>query len=68
VYLHLNFKEPPPVELLRWTIAEKFGWTLEYIDGLTLPDVFEFLLIEEGRGKAMKTQQNLSKGGKRAYR
>jgi hypothetical protein len=33
-------------------LAERFGWTLDYIDSLPLPDLFEFFAIEEGREKA----------------
>jgi hypothetical protein len=44
-------------------MAEKFGWTLDYIDSLSVTEVHEWLNIEEGKAKAMPTP---SKGkGKR---
>lgn len=41
-----------PFELLRWSLAERFGWTLEEIDALSMSDLEEFLQIEDGRSKA----------------
>jgi hypothetical protein len=49
--------------LVRWSLAERFGWTLEYIDGLSIADLFEFYEVEEGREKAMT--QKLPNRGKR---
>lgn len=43
---------PPPWELLRWSMAERFHWTLEQVDGLSLADLREFFQIEDGRYKA----------------
>jgi hypothetical protein len=33
-------------------LAEKFGWTLEYIDTLSLGDILDFWQIQDGRTKA----------------
>lgn len=41
-----------PFELLRWTIAERFGWTLAEVDALTGADLAEFFNIEDGKIKA----------------
>ena len=30
---------------MRWRIAERYGWPLEYIDGLDLTDVQECLTV-----------------------
>lgn len=38
-----------PLEALRWLLAERFGWTLEYVDSLSVADVHEFLQVEDGR-------------------
>jgi hypothetical protein len=62
VYLALKFKKPPPFELVRWSMAERFGWTLDYIDSLSIDDLFEFYEVEEGRNKAMP--QSKSRGKK----
>jgi len=40
------------MELIRWRLAEKFGWTLDYIRSLTLADLQEYLQIEDGRANA----------------
>ena len=37
---------------MRWTIAERFGWTLEYIDSLPISELFDWFQIEDGRDKA----------------
>ena len=39
-------------EQVRWQIAEKFGWTLEYIDSLALSDVHEYLQVQDGLSHA----------------
>ena len=36
---------------LRWEIAKETGWTLEYIDELSLNDVWEYLSIKSGTAK-----------------
>jgi len=41
-----------PLEVIRWQMAERFGWTLEYVDALNLKDLHEYLQIEDGRAKA----------------
>ena len=33
-------------------MAEQFGWSLDYIDSLTIADLHEYLQIEHGKGKA----------------
>lgn len=42
----------PPREYWRWYIAEKFGWTLDYVDSLSMQEMENFYQIEDGRGKA----------------
>jgi hypothetical protein len=42
----------PALDLIRWSMAERFGWTLDYIDNLPLGEVYDFIRIEEGRAKA----------------
>jgi hypothetical protein len=38
--------------LIIWNLAEKFGWTLEYIESLPITKIFEYLQIQEGKAKA----------------
>jgi hypothetical protein len=35
----------------RWRMAAETGWTLEYIDGLTMEDVREWLSIKDAEAK-----------------
>lgn len=41
-----------PAEYIRWQIAERFGWTLEQVDALTMADFHEYLQIQDGIAKA----------------
>jgi len=41
-----------PWELDRWELAEKFGWTLEYIDSLPVTELHEYIMVQMGRAKA----------------
>ena len=41
------------MEVIRWNLAERFGWTLEYIDSLPVSVLHEFLQIQAGK-KEMK--------------
>jgi hypothetical protein len=36
-------------------MAETFGWTLDYIDGLSLSELYEYLQIQDARAKAGKS-------------
>jgi len=49
-----------PYALLRWRIARETGWTLEYIDGLSLADIHEREQVLDGEAKAYHHRQ----GGK----
>lgn len=44
-------ESPAPVELLRWQIAERYGWSLEYIDNLSMADIHEYLQIQDAKAK-----------------
>ena len=41
-----------PVEDFEWTLAERFGWTLEYIQALPEARIRQYVEIERGRGMA----------------
>jgi len=36
-------------------MAERFGWTLEYIDSLPLGDIHEMMQVDDGRRSARKS-------------
>lgn len=51
-----------PIEKLRWDLAERFGWTLEYIDALSMEELHEYLQVQDGLGKASTSLLNKRKG------
>jgi hypothetical protein len=40
-----------PWEFWRWQIAERFGWTLDTVDALSMGDLGEWFQIEDARAK-----------------
>lgn len=38
-----------------WTLAERFGWTLDYIEGLPMARLRELLQIDDGRSKSQNS-------------
>ncbi len=46
---------PQPLEMGRWELAERFGWTLEYVDALSVDKLHEYLQVQVGRGKAARS-------------
>lgn len=43
--------------LERWSLAERFGWSLEYVDSLSVQDIQELVAIDEGREKYRKSSK-----------
>jgi hypothetical protein len=43
--------------MLRWEMAERFGWTLDYIDSLPMAKQHEFLRIEDGKAAARRSKR-----------
>jgi hypothetical protein len=52
-----------PVEKIRWDLAERFGWTLDYIDALEMGDFHEFLQVQDGISKSRGSLLNKQKKG-----
>jgi hypothetical protein len=50
--LHLKHYHPAPLELAWWNIAERFHWTPEVIDALTLAQLEELAQVDDGKEKA----------------
>ena len=50
----MKYGEDAPFELVRWQMAERFGWTLEYIDSLPIGEVHQMMQVDHGRVKARK--------------
>ena len=45
--------QPTPPEYWRWKLAEKFGWTLDYIDALSIGDFNEYIQVADGTAKGL---------------
>jgi len=43
--------EGMPWEYYRWHLAEKFGWSLDTVDSLSMGDIGEWFQIEDARTK-----------------
>lgn len=41
-----------PDELIRVSLAERFGWTFPEVDALTLGDIEDIIQVDDGRNKA----------------
>jgi hypothetical protein len=41
-----------PWAYYRWEIAREFGWTLDYVDALTLGNLQEYFQVRDGIAKA----------------
>jgi len=54
VYIALRFGEDWPVDLVRVYLAERFGWTLDYIDSLDMEEVLTVLEVLDGMDLARK--------------
>jgi len=50
----LRFGAPAPFELSVWDMAEKFGWTLEYIESLSMSKFHEYYQIRDAKAKARR--------------
>jgi hypothetical protein len=44
----MNLEGKQPMEMIRWQLAKEFGWTLEYIDSLSVADWHEYAQIQDG--------------------
>lgn len=42
---------------MRWQMAKETGWSLEYIDGLTWGDVWEYVQVADADAKYSATLQ-----------
>jgi hypothetical protein len=54
VYLHLKMGAPAPPELFEWELAERYGWTFDYIESLPMQRVHEYIQIKDARHKAKR--------------
>jgi len=52
VYIGLVAEAGVPMEYHVWAMAERFGWTLEYIDSIPLARWYELIQIDEARARA----------------
>ena len=52
MFKHLKYRAGAPLRYIYWTLAERTGWTLEYIESLPLGVLHEWMQIMDARGKA----------------
>ena len=52
MFLAVRYGQDAPLELVKWTMMERFGWTPAQFGAISLADLHEFLQVEEGRNKA----------------
>jgi hypothetical protein len=50
-----------PQELITWDLAERFGWTLDYIEDLSMARLHEWAQIVAGRNKADEWRRMMHK-------
>ncbi|MDD3948751.1 MAG: hypothetical protein PHT43_04740, partial [Anaerolineaceae bacterium] len=55
VYMAAVKKQGLPWEYWRWELVKETGWTLEYVDALSVADMNEWLQVRDGMSKARKT-------------
>lgn len=44
-----------PLEYWRWELVKETGWTLEYIDALSVATFHEWMQVKDGTAKASKS-------------
>jgi hypothetical protein len=52
IYYALKWGAPLPYEVIRWQLVERFKWTLEYVDGLSLENLHELIQVDDGISKS----------------
>jgi hypothetical protein len=57
VFAWKNYGDPAPYEVIVWDMAQRFGWTLEYIEGLKFSRLCELASIDEAKAKPSLTQK-----------
>lgn len=46
------------MEVTIWNIAERFGWPLEYVEGLSMARLAQYIQIQDGLAHARKSLFN----------
>ena len=54
MYVALRMGVDMPMEYYRWELARECGWTLEYIDNLSMQDFQNWIQIRDAKVKAAK--------------
>lgn len=53
VYQAKKYGEPAPHELVVWDLVFRTGWTIEYIESLSVERIYEYFELREGLEKAL---------------
>jgi hypothetical protein len=51
------------MEYWRWHLAEQYGWTLDYVDSLSMDDMQEYYQVQDGLVKA-RSELRMRNGNK----
>ena len=43
--------------MLKWRLAERFNWTLDYVDSLTWGDIFDYLSIRDADANMVEVEK-----------
>ena len=54
--------QPLPMELTRWTLAERFHWTLPDVDALSVADLHQLIQVDDGRKNAREQLSRVKHG------
>ena len=46
-----------PLQAVRWFLAERYGWTLSYIDTLTFDDLHEEAAVQNAKHKFIEYER-----------
>jgi len=54
----MTFDENMPFEVIVWDLCERFGWTYEYAEGISLARLAEFTQVQDGKAHARNSLFN----------
>jgi hypothetical protein len=54
---HLLTDGPAPIEYVEMSLAERFGWTLDYVRSLSLADGLRLMTMLDAQARAMKANR-----------
>ena len=55
--MHLTYDDPAPLRYLYMRLADRFGWTIDYIESLTPSWYFDLFAMMDGESKALEKRK-----------